>query len=317
VPRFVVIAHDPLIAEEAARSYFPDSEPVERYWGFELSIDAILGHLGSLDLFSSARYLHYVDFLDYKPKKADGLRFAELLGRLPAEITLVCSQSIEDATRSEEERLLAGADFKRVADGAKVEDLRKLADGEAGERWLRQRALSSYALALTAPQVQRLLSLSGGKLSLADGELKKLALLKSVSQPQPIPDALFEATVSSNPAAHFYGLIDAVLSDSPAAQRLLLEWHSLEPEGFRLLSELRRHFLGLYALSKGERVMPPYFGNQLQRHTRRWQGRRLALAVEQLAELEYGLKSGRYPGASSREAELGALQVAVAQLAAR
>jgi len=311
--RALVIARDPLVAAEAAGARLPQGVPVRRHYVNDLSLDAIFQQLGSGDLFATRQAFVYVNVLDLKLKKADGERLEATLARMPAEIELVCTQVFDSLSYRDEERLLKGAELARWSRGAQVEDLRRVSDAANAPRWLAQRALQRHGLKLTPPQAQRLLAIVGGKLALAEGELLKLAL---VADGPTVTDAEIESILAASPAVQYWELVDALLGGAPDALTRLRTWHSLEPEGFRLMAELRRRLLGLRALSQGQPVQPPFFAQQLRSIARRWPAARLVRAIEGLAELEFRLKSGLIPGESSRDAELSALEVFTRELLA-
>lgn len=315
MPRFVVIARDPLVADEGAAARIPAGLPCERHYASDLRFETVLAQLGTADLFASARTYHYVNFLELDFKKAEGERFAELLSRLPDEVTLVCSQYIAAESRTEQEKVLKRAEYLRVAQGAVVDDLRRLSDEEQAVRWLTARARERHALALAPMQARRIYTATGEQLALAASELEKLALLKTTGAVEAVTDSQLDASLSLNPAAHFYQLADAILGGNPRAQELLREWFAIEPETHRLVGELRRRLLGLRSLALGERVMPPFFEKQLRAFERQWPALRLRQAIVRLAQLEFALKSGGTTGESTEEAELSALQLCVADLA--
>lgn len=314
MPRYLVIARDPLLVAEGVAARLPAGLAVERSYAADLSLEAIFTQLAIPDLFSAQRAVHYVDILGLKLNKHDGERLAQILLQLPPELHLACSQVLSAETRSEEERQLKGADFQRWASGAQLDDLRKLSEGQAALRWLEQRARERYQLKLSPVQLAQVFTLSGESLALADTELRKLNLLLGGDTPQAVPDELLRASLSSNPVAHFYDLVDAILSGAREAQARLVQWFSLEPEPHRLVGELRRRLLGLLALERGGPPPPPYLANQLKRLAPRLNGERLRRAVLGLAELEQGLKTSAYPGVSSRDGELAGLQLYVRSL---
>lgn len=324
--RFIIIARDPLIAAEAAAALVPAGVAVEHYFGSELSAEEVFAQLSSVDMFEPHKVFIYSDFLDIKLVKATAEKVNATLARLPAELSLICTQVFEDKSKADEDKALKTEDFRRFADGAKLEDLRGLSEARAGQRWLAERALKRYGLALTPAQSERLWMLAAEKPALVDTELRKLGLSRpdeldsaggaAVGKGWAVPDDVFNANVSATPAAHFYALVDAIMVRAPESQRLLAEWFSLEPETFRLVFELKRKLLGLYTLSRGGQLQPPWLGNQLRPLTRHWPQPRLGRAIRGLAQLEHDLKSGMIPAESSKDAELSALQVYVADLSA-
>jgi DNA polymerase III delta subunit len=315
--RWLIIARDPLVAEEAALAKLPQGGKMRRWHANELSLDLIFAQLGSSDLFATRQSYLYLNVLDIKLKKADSERLDAILSRMPAEIDVACTQVFADLAYRDEERMLKGADLARWSKGAKVEDLRRVSDAAQAPRWLLDRAAKHHGLKLTPQQAQRLLAIAGGKLSLAESELLKLSMLKTTDQMESVQDAALEEVLAASPAAQYWELVDAIMQDQPDALARLTQWHSLEPETFRLLSELRRRLLGLRALSLGMPVQPPFFAQQLSRIARRWPPQRLSHAIEELAELEFRLKSGMVPGESSKDAELSALEVFTRSLTAR
>ncbi|GEM_PF-2205670 len=316
MPRHVVIARDALIAEEGAARRLPEGVPVERYHVRDLDLDRIFDQLATSDLFATARALHYVDFLALKlAAKKDAERLAGIFDRMPGEITLVCSQVLDFATRGEEQRALKGQTWQRWTTGAEVDDLRQLSEGERAVDWLRRRARDSYGLALDSRQAAALLAANDGKLALVDTELRKLWMLKPADDLTPVSDATLEAALSSNPGARFYQLVDALLSGAADTQERLRQWYALEPDTYRLLTVLTRRLLDVLALSRGEEPGPPFMLRQLRTLARRWPPRRLARALGALARVEHELKSGLIPGETARQAELSALQLLAAELA--
>lgn len=306
MPRTLAIARDPLVAEEAALAALPQGVELRRWHASELTLDQIFAQLGSSDLFGTRQSYLYVNVLDLKLKKADAERLDSILAHMPPEIDVACTQVFADLNYRDEERLMKSADLARWSKGARVLDLRRVSDVAQAPRWLVERAARHHALKLTPQQAQRLLAIAGGKLSLAEGELLKLSLIADGGG---VSDAQIEEVLAASPAAQYWELIDAIMQDQADALPRLAQWHSLEPETFRLLSELRRRLLGLRALSLGMPVQPPFFAQQLSRIARRWPQPRLHRAIEQLAELEFKLKSGMIPGESSKDAELSALEV--------
>lgn len=314
MPAHLFVARDPLVLDEAAASCIPPGVECSRFHASELDVDTIFGQLGSADLFASERCFHYVDIIDLKPTKRDSARIAEMLERLPAETTLVCTQLFDDPDRrGDEERRLKTQAFTLWKDHAKFTDLRRQSDTDNAVRWLVARAAERYSIRVSPKQAARLLYLSADRLALADAELAKLALALEADGGN-VSDELLEQTVQGSPAAKFYELADSVLGCSPAADRLLLEWYRSSPETYRLINELKRRFSGMRKLRMGEKVFPPFFAHSLEKFQRRYSPQRFSAGVELLANLEQDLKGGMYAGASSKDAELTALQVFVADL---
>jgi len=315
MPRHYIIARDPLIIAEAVEKLLPPDAPVEKHHAADLDLETIFNQLGSADLFATERYYQYIDFLDFKLlSKKDSERLAAVFAKLPAETTLVCTQVLDHATRGEETKALNSQTYKRWTLDGKIDDLRQLSEGGQAVNWLRQRAKQLYGLEIAANQLARLLSANDDRPALVDGELKKLWMLRGEDQADPVADAEITAIISSNPGARFYELVDAILGGNPQCFAKLDTWYNAEPETYRLLNELKRRFLGLLALSRGEQVMPPFLANQLRKVQRRWPGPRLAIALRGLAELEFDLKSGRTTGETSKAGEFSALQLYLAGL---
>lgn len=319
MPIYFVIARDPLIASEGVAARLPAGVEVERHYVADLDLDSIFAQLATPDLFATARAVHYIDFLALKlPAKRDAERLAGILSRLPEELTLVCSQVLNHPTRGEENKALNSQTYKRWVGDAPVDDMRGLSEGQRAVGWLRQRARQRYQLALSDSQLRQLLAANDNRPALVDGELRKLWMMSGDDgQVRAVTDELLEQAMSTSPGAQFYELVDAILSGARDAQQRLVRWHFIEPEGFHLLAELRRRLLALLALSRNERVQPPYLAQQLRRVARQWPAPRLRRAITGLAELEYALKSGATVGVNSRAAELNALQLYVADVGGR
>jgi DNA polymerase III delta subunit len=314
MPRFAVIAHDALLCSEGAQARVPAGAACERHYASALKFDTVFAQLGMPDMFATSRAYIYVNFLELDFKKGEGERFATLLERLPEEVTLICTQTVAATSRAEQEKLAKRAEYRRVVDGAVVDDLRRLSDDAQATRWLIARAREQHGLALSPAQARRIYLASGEQLSLAAPELAKLALLKDGAGVQEVAEAQLDASLSVNPQAHFYELADAVLGGNPRVQELLSTWFAIEPETHRLVGELRRRFLGLRSLALGEQVFPPYFAKQLRDFAPRWPAPRLRQAIARLAELEFALKSGGTTGETSEAGELNALQMFLATL---
>lgn len=315
MPLFVVIAADPLLIDEAAAGCAPDV-PLRRYYADELDYDTVFGQLGSGGLFDDVQAFHYVNFLALRLNKKEHEAFVELLGRLPEETTLVCSQLVEDTGKKKLTQLKSKREFKAVAELGKLTDLTGLSDEGKAAAWLGGRAREHYGLQLKPRQASDLLRSCAGSLSLADAELRKLAMLKRDDKPQSVPDSVLISVISQIPTAQFYLVADSVSRGDADAPERLRHWHGVEGDTFKLLYELRRRLLGLKELAQGGRVMPPFFESQLKQFAPRYRGEKLSEALELLAQLEQDLKTGAVPGFTSAEAELDALEVFAARLSA-
>ena len=315
MPQVVIIARDPLICQAAAdRHSTADSETVRRE-AADLDLSAVFNDLGSVDLFATQRIFHYRDFLSLRLGAKQQERLKQILARIPAETLLICSQVLNYERRAEEQKALKGTLYKAWTDGVKVEDLRGHSEGDAAAKWLGGWSRERYGLNLPAGQIKRLLTACQDSPSLVDSELRKLWMLKAGDGVETIQDDTIARVLSSNPGAHFYEMVDAVMAGSPDWQRRLAHWVNLEPEPHRLLNELKRRLLGLYDLDQGRPVYPPFFAQQLQRQAGRWRGERLGRAVRGLADLEYRMKSGGTTGETSVAGDISALQLYLAELA--
>jgi DNA polymerase III delta subunit len=313
MPRFVVIARDPLIAEEGARARYPAGVPVERHYASDLTMAMVFNHLSTADLFSSQQAIHYVDFLDLKLDKAEGARLAELLAHVPDELTLVCSQVFSSEGGTADERLFRRDEYKQFADGAQLDDLRGVAEGEQAVRWLISRARERYGLAIVPDQAQRILWAAGGQPAMVDGELQKLSTFKRESRLEPVSDRLLEAALSLSPVTRLHEVVEAVLAGDRRAVEMLSHWFADEPETHKLLAQLRARLLALWRMSRDEKA-PAYLARQLRPALRLWPQSRLDRAVVLLAETEYMLKCGGAVGESSQDSELAALELLISDL---
>jgi DNA polymerase III delta subunit len=315
MPRFFILAKDPLVAAEAAAECLPAGVEAQTAYGWELSIDQVFEQLGQPDLFAASQAFHYIDIAAFKPGKKTGERISAILDRLPPQITLVCSQVIDAETKGEEKRQVENAELKRWSSGATLRDLRQLSEGGAALDWLARRAAGSYRLQLTRRQAERVLQSCGGSLALADTELRKLALLREGSEPLKVSEAQLNDCLSQNPAQRFYEMAEAVLSGSPQALAMFNVWAAGETgPAPRLLGHLARSLLELLAVSRGGRVEPAWKMGQLQRGLQKWPAPRLRAAILLLAEADFAFKSGQVPGENARDAELALLQVYLTRL---
>ncbi|MEZ5337353.1 MAG: hypothetical protein R3F46_03735 [bacterium] len=313
MPAHLLIARDPLLLDEAVAGLLPAGVEPERHYAAELNADTVFNQLGSADLFASEKCFIYVDILEMKPTKRESERIAEILARLPAETTLICTQLFSDPEkRSDEDRRLKTQAAQLWQKGTKPLDLRRQGEGENGVRWLMNRAREHYGLELGNAQAQRLLLLSTDQLALADAELAKLAL--ALDGGGRVTDELLRETVQGSPAARFYEMADSVMQCHPQAQTLLLDWFRSSGDTFRLVNELKRRFTAMRTLRRGGNVYPPFFARSLQQFQRRYPDPAFWRSIELLARLEQDLKGGMYAGASSKDAELSALQVFAADL---
>jgi len=309
MPQVIIIARDPLVCQAAAQRHYPaGSDPVRKHCpGLDLS--EIFNDVGTADLFATQRVYHYVDFLGLKlgPKQQE--RLSGILSSIPAEILLVCTQVMKYEKRADENRAMKGALLKTWSKNAPVEDLRNQSEGEQAVKWLDSWAREQYALNLNRGQLGRLLSACQDSPALADSELRKLWMLKDGDALQTISDAAIGEVLSTNPAVHFYEMVDAIMVGAPDWPARLEGWLHLEPEPHRLLNELKRRFLGLYDLATGQPVNPPFFAQQLRQFARQWQRPRLKAAITGLAELEHAMKSGKTTGETSVAGDISAVQV--------
>ena len=316
MPRYFVIARDPLIAAETVASRLPAGLHVERYYAGELDLDAIFVQLGSGDLFASERAIHYIDFLSLKLlSKKDVERLEGIFAHLPEEITLVCSQVLNYATRGEENKALKSQTYQRWVGAEHVDDVRGLSEGRQAVDWLRRRAKQKYGLVLKDDQLQAILAANDDRPALVDGELRKLWMMMPDDQSHEVSDKLLHAAISTSRGARFYELVDAILAQAQDTQVRLVQWFSVEPETHRLVGELRRRLLGLLALSRNEPVQPPFLAQQLRRVAHRWPqhgwDQRLWDWPDSSTSLSPALRWEKPP----RTENLGALQLYLADLA--
>lgn len=316
MPRHVIIARDPLIAHEAVDQFLPAASQVERSYVADMDLGSMFSQLGTADLFATERYYHYRDFLGLNLGKKQQERLLDILKRLPAEVTLVCSQVLTYDKRADENRILKGQLYKTWTTGVKSVDLRGTGEGAQAIPWVINRARQKYQLTLQKSQAQRLLLACQEKPSLADTELRKLWMFKEGDQLQPIGDQLLQSVLSANPGARFYELVDAILARSPHWQSQVAQWYAIEADTHRLVNELKRRLLGLLDLQRGISIQPPFLAQQLQRCARQWPPQRLSAAIKCLAELEHALKSGRTTGATAKDGEFSALQLLLVDILA-
>lgn len=315
MPVHLLVARDPLILSEAVQACLPPGSSPARHYAADLDIDTVFNQLGIADLFATERTFYYVDILDMKPGKRDAERLSEILAGLTPETTLVCTQLFSDPEkRSDEDRRMKTQAFALWTKHARLQDLRRQSDPENAMRWLIERAQKMHGMQISREQAARLLHLSADQLALAAAELGKLALSMDAGSAGRLSNELLEATVQGSPAAKFYDLADSVMNCAPEADLMLTDWYRSSPETFKLIYELKRRFSGMRQLRRGGNVYPPFFARSLQQFQRRYSGERFARSVELLAQLEQDLKSGTYAAASSKDAELMALQVFVVDL---
>jgi DNA polymerase III delta subunit len=311
----VVVAGDPLQAEEAVLEWLPSDVPVTRRSGDELSAALLFSDLGEQGFFAETRALLYTDILSARLSKKDSERLTALLGRLPAETWLACIQVIKEDSKSKADTRIKSAAMRQFSDHSRLLDIRNHAEGQAATRWLVERASTRYELRLSPPQAGRILSASDHSPSQADAELQKLSLLRDIKAGMwVVPEAVLESLLSRSPTARFYDVVDQLLQQPQFAQANLHNWFDSDPEVFHLISEVKRRLLQVRSLRRGEAIYPPFAARSAQSLSRRLSGSRLNQAFEALAKLEHGLKSGAFPAESSRQSELIALQLFAAEL---
>lgn len=314
MPLHVAIARDQLLLDDAAEAALPAGiAPVKRH-GDGLSLNAIFEDLSGGDLFSEQRAFIYSNFLAMRLGKKEGERLAAMLADINAQTTLICLQLLNFDSRADEKKKLGTKTYEYWTGSTKVKDARNESEGASGVRYLRERAKERYGLVLSAGQVERLLAASGEKLSLADRELAKLELLKATDTAQQVPDKLLDATLSSNPAAQFFELQDALLEGRRGALTHLRRWHGITGDTYSLLYQLARKLMNLRILAQGGQVYPPWQARQLKPLQGRWRGDKAGRGVMAVARAEFRLKSGQLTGMPSNEAELAALEMLGAEL---
>jgi DNA polymerase III delta subunit len=316
MPALLVVAADPLQAETAALEWLPRGEAVTRRSGDELTADVLFTDLGQPGMFAETRVLLYTDVLAAKLNKKESERTSGLLASLPRETHLAAVQVIQEETKAKSDTKFKSAGLRLFAEGGKLLDLRAQAEGPAAVRWIAERASARHGLRLSTAQAARILAANAGSPAQAEGELLKLALLREGTAAWSVPDTVLEEVLSGSPAAQFYELVDRLLEQPARTQSTLSSWFKAEPETFRLIFELKRRLAQARSAQRGEQVYPPFAARSAQALARRLAPPRLNRAFEALARLEHGLKSGRYPAESSQQAELTALQLFAAELAA-
>jgi DNA polymerase III delta subunit len=314
MPRLTVIARDPLPIREAVLAWLPPGVPLERHQGHELSLEQIFSHLNGGDLFGSHQAHWYQDCAGLKLSPKEIQRLAAMLAQVPGHVHLACSHMLDFEQDWEEEKKLKTQSFSVWLDGVKVQDLRQLSAPSKAPDWLARRAQERYGLRLTASQAQRLLAVSDNRLVLADSELAKLALLKASDALQPVPDKLLDAIISTNPAAEYFAMVDAVCAGARDAIPRLQVWFKATQETYRLLYELRTRLFALRDQAAGMRL-PGYQAAKIKSFARHWRQPAIDTALLALTRTEFALKSGFYTGLPSKEAELAALELLTLDMA--
>jgi DNA polymerase III delta subunit len=314
VPRLTLIARDPLPIREAVQAWLPADVPLVRCQASELNLEQIFEHLNGGDLFGSAQAYWYQDFLSLKLGPKEGQRLAEMLARVPSTIYLACSQVLDFEQDWEEGKKLKTQIYANWTEGEKLTDLRQLSTPARAPGWLVQRAQERYGLKLSTAQTQRLLAVSDNRLVLADSELAKLSLLKTSDALQPVPDNLLHAVLSTNPAAEYTAMVEALLSGAADTVARLRVWHKATKETYKLVYELKRKLFTLREMASGKRL-PSYLSGQVVGFAKHWRAPAIDTALLALARTEHELKSGHYTGLPSQDAELAALELLAVDLA--
>ena len=174
-------------------------------------------------------------------------------------------------------------------------------------RWVAGRA-ERQGTVLDPGAAELLIDLAGSDPLLLDGEVQKLATYAGPGQP--ITSGMVEELVGAVPQDSIFALVDAVaVGDKAKALRLLhtqLDRASSGPIDFalyliRMLARQMRILLGIRLRREAGRStsqitaelkLPRYYADRYFRQANRLSTEKLCSSFEQLAALEYGLKSG-------------------------
>jgi DNA polymerase III delta subunit len=104
MPLHVILAADPLLIDEQARTLAPEGTPLQRNYADELDYDSVFAQLGSRGLFDDNQAFHYVNFLAFKFGKKEQ-DVVELLKACPRDRGLLTAL---ETRRSRSHRLAAG-----------------------------------------------------------------------------------------------------------------------------------------------------------------------------------------------------------------
>ena len=314
MPVTVIAAADQLVLDDAIASRIPEDVPCRTFHCTDLDAEAVFSHLGTPDLFAENLCFHYSGIGSLKLRKAEAEGVERVLKNLPGNITLLCSELIEEEFASKRKQKLNSAEARRFSRHGDFIDLLAVSEPRNAPGWLQDWAKRRHGIDLGQGQAEKLYHTCGGSITLAGGELGKLALLKPGEDEIRFTDKTLDAVLSSSPETRFYDMLDGLLAGAPHALRQLREWYSTDQGTFRLVAEASRRLLSLMALREGRPVQPPYFARQLKPLERRYAGDRLDRAICACAALEHGLKSGAYCGENTEKAELAALELFQAEL---
>lgn len=305
---YLVTASDPLLLRERVAELMGDRE-VESYYAGDISLRELAARVSTLDLFSSARGFWLKDINALQATKKTKRELAMLATALPGDAVLVFSQDTYfGGDWLAQRRFEQGALRRAVAEvvDQQVEASvhpRKLAG------WVRQRAEERYGLKLAAYQVDTLIDVCADLPSLIDGELKKLALLKT-REGDTISENWFKIVLARTWSYSAAKIADAVLARRTDAYRFLLRIYRRESIIARLLPELYRGLLRLYWIrsdpdfrSRPEFRRVGWRLEKLQEAARRWRREALLKALTVVTDTAFRLRTGRMGGRTPQEAE--------------
>jgi DNA polymerase-3 subunit delta len=233
---------------------------------------------------------------------------AEEVGRLLASVSPTTTLLLASKGLATDHRLI---DLVRQAGG----EVRAFTTPRKHElaRWVMARA-REHAVAIDSAAAELLADLVGTNTLMLDSELEKLATY--AGEEGRITPQMVETLVGAVPQASIFALVDAIAAGEQAkALRLLeaqLEAASSGPIDFalyliRMLARQVRILLGIRLGREASRStgqitahlkLPRYYADRYFRQASRLSKERLVASFEQLAALEYGLKSGRTDAAT-------------------
>ncbi len=276
-----------------------------RHYGEELSLSAVIELLTSSDLFSIEE-AHWIDGIkELKVTKGkESEAFGDAISSCLPNKFVAFTQNLSDfkdyrAARDYESRNPLHNVLKNSA--SEFYDLKEKTYPDKVIEWAIERA-KKYGLIIGKREASEIAEASASLPQLIDGELLKLAILKTSDKPQKIEGRILKDNLTEVPSEKIFAYIDSLFERKSRAIYLLEQLFEYGAEGPAVLAAIFRRFdLILRAIEEGDsrldevKRMPYDARARFKTQVRSWDRERISRACELIAETDFGLKTSRAP----------------------
>ena len=302
MPTYYVFGKDDLLIREELKLRL-GRDSFTHLYGDEMKLADLLELMTSSDLFAveEAYWIEGIKGIKVtKGKECDTLDDA--LKTCPPNKLVAFSQNLSDfkdyrASRDFEVRNALHNLLKNATN--EFYDLSQMSYPDRVIEWAVARA-KKYGLALNTSAAVAISEACANLPQLIDGELQKLAVLKTSDKLQPVSEKMIRENVFEVPSEKIFAYLDALLERKNRAVYLLEQLFDFGAEGTAILGAIYRRFeLVIRAIADGVRSLDevkrmPYDARQrFAVQVRSWDRERISRAFELIAEADFGLKTSR------------------------